>query len=338
MSFVFRPAQREAVGLVLGFTGPSGGGKSYTALRVASGLAGERRFAAIDTEAGRLKHYADRFAFDHGDLTAPFSPEHYLEAIIAAEAAGYPVILVDSMSHEHAGDGGLLDMQEAELTRMAGQDWQKREACKMAAWVRPKQAHKKMVSRLLQLRAHLILTFRAEQKVDVVRVDGRMQVVPKKLLSGFSDWIPVCEKNILYELTASFLLTPDKPGIPQPIKLQEQHRAFFPLDQPISEESGRRLGEWAKGGTLSRPATGAPTPSAPVSEPGAAAGGAPAADPVEADVVDLIRQLEQAASLKAGQDVWGLASKREFWEQLTTSQQGRLAAAKDAMKARLKAA
>src|SRR5262245_42606899 len=113
MSFTFRPAQREEVGTVTGFAGPSGGGKSFCALRVATGLANGKRFAVIDTEAGRAKHYADRFAFDHGDLTPPFTPEHYLEAIVAAESAGYPVIVVDSMSHEYSGDGGLLDMQEA---------------------------------------------------------------------------------------------------------------------------------------------------------------------------------------------------------------------------------
>ena len=51
-----------------------------------------------------------------------------------------------------------------------------------------------------------------------------------------------------YELTVSFLLDPDKPGIPRPIKLQKQHRDLFPFDKPINEESGRLVSEWAKGG------------------------------------------------------------------------------------------
>jgi hypothetical protein len=111
-------------------------------------------------------------------------------------------------------------------------------------------AHKQMVQRLLQVRAHLILCFRAEQKVEMVRNQaGKMEIQPKRIASGFSDWIPICEKNILYELTASFLLTPDKPGVPLPIKLQEQHRAFFPSGEPISEKAGQALSEWAAGTT-----------------------------------------------------------------------------------------
>lgn len=250
MSFTFRRAVRESVGLVLGLAGPSGGGKTFSAMRLAAGIAGAAPFAVIDTEAGRAKHYADRFVFDHGDLRAPFRPQAYADAIQAADTAGYPVIVVDSCSHEHAGEGGLLDWHEEELARMAGDDWKRREAMTMAAWVTPKMAHKQMVSRLLQVRAHLILCFRAEQKIEMVRnAQGRMEIVPKRIASGFSDWIPICEKNLLYELTASFLLTPEAPGLPKPIKLQEQHRALFPLDEPISEAAGQALAAWAAGGT-----------------------------------------------------------------------------------------
>jgi hypothetical protein len=157
LSFTFRPAIRENVGLLIGLIGASGSGKTYTAMELASGIAGDKRFAVIDTEAGRAKHYADLFKFDHGDLKPPFRPDAYAQAIKAADEAGYPVIVVDSMSHEHAGEGGLLDWHEDELDRMAGDNWSKREACNMAAWIKPKTAHKHMVQRLLQVRAHLIL-------------------------------------------------------------------------------------------------------------------------------------------------------------------------------------
>ena len=112
MSIQFTRAVRENVPLLLGFSGGTGSGKTYSALRVARGLAGGKRFAVIDTESGRARHYADDFEFDHGDLRAPFRPEAYLEAIVAAERAGYPVVVVDSMSHVWAGDGGVLDWQE----------------------------------------------------------------------------------------------------------------------------------------------------------------------------------------------------------------------------------
>jgi len=244
MSFQFRPAVRENVGLLIGLAGSSGSGKTYTAMRLAKGIAGDKRFCVIDTEAGRAKHYADLFTFDHGDLKPPFSPAAYADAIAAADAAGYAVIVVDSTSHEHAGEGGILDMQEAEFARMGG-----RNEVKMTSWIKPKSEHRKMVSRLLQIRAHLILCFRAEEKIEMVKgADGKMEVRKKVTATGLDGWVPICEKNLPYELTASFLLMASKPGVPLPIKLQEQHKALFPLDRPITEESGARLAAWAKGG------------------------------------------------------------------------------------------
>lgn len=274
MAFEFRPAVRENVGLLIGLAGGTGSGKTYTAMQLATGMSGGKPFAVIDTEAGRAKHYADQFKFDHGDLKPPFRPEAYTEAIIAADKAGYPVIVVDSMSHEHAGDGGLLDWHEEELDRMAKDDWKKRESCNMAAWIKPKMSHKHMVQKLLQVRAHLILCFRAEEKIEMVRNEkGRLEIVKKQTTTGLDGWVPVSEKNLPYELTASFLLTADKPGFPKPIKLQSQHREFFALDRPITDESGRKLAAWASGKTnaspppvVTEPATESATSSGPMAD------------------------------------------------------------------------
>jgi hypothetical protein len=243
MAFSFRPAIREEVGLIIGLIAPSGGGKTFSAMRLASGIVGEgNRFAVIDTEARRALHYADQFKFDYGELHPPFRPDNYADAIQAADKAGYRAIVVDSYSHEWAGEGGILDWQEEELTRMAGDDWKKREACKMAAWIKPKTGHKQMVQKLLQVKANLILCFRAEERVKMEKdSQGKTQIVP----IGFQ---PVCSKELPYELTVSFLMLPDKPGYPVPIKLQEQHKAIFPLNQPLSEASGKAVSEWAKGG------------------------------------------------------------------------------------------
>lgn len=194
---------------------------------------------------------------------------------MAADKAGYPVIVVDSCSHEWAGDGGILDWADDELTRMAGDDYAKRERVKMASWIKPKMGHKHMIQKLLQVRAHLILCFRAEEKIEMIKgPDGKMQIVPKKSAIGLDGWMPVCEKNMPYELTTSFLLMASRPGIPHPIKLQEQHRPLFPLDKPITEESGRLIAQWAAGG---QPKAAAPVAGQPVDSslsttaPGAAA-------------------------------------------------------------------
>lgn len=266
MSFSFRPGVRENVGLIVGLAGPSGAGKTFSAMRLASGIVGAgKRFAVIDTEARRALHYADRFAFDHAELRPPFKPDAYVEAIKAADSAGYVAIVVDSISHEHAGEGGVLDWHEQELERMAGQDWAKRERVKMAAWIKPKMAHKAMVQRLLQVRAHLILCMRAEERVKIEKgEDGKQKIVPQ-------GWQPVCGKDFPYELTVSLLLTPDKPGVPIPLKLQEQHRVIFPDGKPIDEEAGRRLSVWANGSAPAAPASSpeppAPGPSTPTSKP-----------------------------------------------------------------------
>jgi len=248
MTFQFKPAIRENVGLIIGLAGGTGSGKTYSAMRLASGIAGDKPFVVLDTEAGRAKHYADQFNFHHGDLHPPFRPETYIEAIMAADKAGYPVIVVDSMSHVWSGDGGVLDWQEEELQRMSGGDWQKAERVKMASWIKPKVSHKKMVQRLLQVRAHLILCFRAEEKVEMVKKDGKTVIVPREGPTGLNGWLPVCEKTLPFELTASFLLLADNAGVPHPIKLQEQHKALFPQGKFIDEDAGRRIAQWAAGG------------------------------------------------------------------------------------------
>lgn len=252
MSYTFRRAVREKVPLIIGLSGGTGSGKTFSAMRLAKGMAQGKPFCVIDTENGRASHYADQFTFDVLDLRAPFSPDRYAEAIKAADQAGYPVVVVDSMSHVWAGDGGVLDWQESELDRMAGNDYGKREACKMAAWIKPKMAHKHMMSTLLQVKAHILLCFRAEEKIEMVKVNGRMEVRKKESLVGKDGWVPICEKSVPFECTCSFMLLASNPGIPQPIKLQEQHKPFFKPTAPIDEYAGEQLAKWAAGGIAKR--------------------------------------------------------------------------------------
>lgn len=268
MSVTFRPAIRENVGLWINLIGGTGSGKTYTGMRLASGMSGGTSFAVLDTENRRALHYADKFKFDHAELKPPFRPDAYVDAVLAADAAGYPVILIDSGSHVWAGDGGILDWQEEELERMAGNDYAKRERVKMSAWIKPKMSHKHMVQKLLQVKAHIILCLRAEEKIEMVKVNGKLEIQKKQSLTGKDGWIPICDKNLPFEATCSFLLLASEPGIPHPIKLQEQHKALFPLDKPITEQSGKLISEWASGAT--KPAPLPPPTSAPVDEEGVA--------------------------------------------------------------------
>jgi hypothetical protein len=300
MTFTFRPAVRESVGLIIGLAGGTGSGKTYSAMRLASGIAQGRRFCVIDTEGGRAKHYAADFAFDHGDLKAPFRPSAYMEAIEAADDAGYPVIVVDSVSHEWSGEGGVLEWQEEEYKRLGA-----KEAIKLLSWSAPKQAHKRMVSRLLQCRAHLILCFRAEPHVEMTKEkgsDGRERTVvkPKTGFTGYNGWFPVTEKNLPFELTVYFMMMAEHPGIPHPIKLQQQHKALFPLDKEITEASGAGVAEWAAGGSTN----GATAPANAPTTAQTHDGGESSADPTHYVTPDQLTYLgdqfrERAVSVEA---------------------------------------
>lgn len=254
---VFTPATREHVWTCTGLAGGTGSGKTYTAMRLATGIVEELvgpdgRFAVIDTENDRAKHYADFFRFDHFNLRPPFRPLRYLAAIEAAAKAGYKCAVVDSFSHEQEGEGGLNEFHDEEVERLA-KLWNVRDksTVNIAAWIEPKTQHRKMVQRMLQLQLHLILCFRADDKIEIGKdAQGRTEIRAKQSPVGYEGWIPIAEKRLPYELTVSFMLLAQKPGVPNPIKLQEQHRALFPPDVAITEASGRELAKWARGGPV----------------------------------------------------------------------------------------
>lgn len=241
MTFSFAPAKREQVSLLIALAGASGSGKTYSALRLAKGMAPAGKIAFIDTEARRGLHYAEEFEFLHSDMRPPFRPANFIEGIRAAEDAGAEVVIIDSFSHEYDGQGGITewaDEIEAAGTKSPGN------------WKVPKAAHKKLMNALLQCRASIIFCLRADEKIRIARENGKTIVEPL-------GWMPICEKRFMFEMTASFTLTPDKPGIPHfdlPHKLQRQHRGMFTDTKPIGEDSGAALAEWARGGGPAPPA------------------------------------------------------------------------------------
>ena len=152
MSFTFAPAASftERAGLFVSLTGGTNSGKTFSALRLARGIAGPGgKVAVLDTEGGRTLHLKEAFAFDANVMDPPFRPERFAQAALAAEQAGYDALVIDSFSMEWVGLGGVLDWQGQELQRMAGDDFRKQERMKMASWIKPKTAHKAMVYSLL---------------------------------------------------------------------------------------------------------------------------------------------------------------------------------------------
>lgn len=256
MGIEFRPAAIDGVALFIAVAGASRSGKTFTALRLARGIAGPRgRIAAIDTEAKRMSHYkndfldADGRPFNVWNMTPPFSPQRFLDGAKQAQDSGHDVLVIDSFSLEWVGEGGVLDWHEREVEAAVKRamsrsgetrsEYQIREAAKMAGWIKPKAAHKAMMSGFLQLTMPVIFCLRAEDKVKPSPSGGQ----PIKL-----GWVPTQDPRFLYEWSVSMTLHPETPGKMRydlPHKVQGQHRAMFPEGQLIGEDAGRALHAWA---------------------------------------------------------------------------------------------
>jgi hypothetical protein len=230
--FQFSPAKRAGVGLFVGVAGGTGSGKTYSALRIAKGIAGGKRIAAVDTEGRRMSHYASDFDFDVADMLAPFRPDRFADAAKDAEGKDYGVLVIDSFSHEWAGDGGVLAWHD----ELMGDNEKKN----MSAWIKPKMAHKAMINSFLQRRIPIVFCMRAEEKTGV-GPGG------KPIAMG---WTPIGDSRFMFELTTMITLANDKPGrvnYDLPRKIQRQHLHLFPDGELISEDAGAQLAAWARG-------------------------------------------------------------------------------------------
>ena len=259
-TFEAKPAVRERVPLLVGLMGCSGSGKTFSALRLATGIqqvtGGD--IYGIDTEARRMLHYADQFKFKHIQFDAPFGSLDYLAAIRHCVNQGAKVIVVDSMTHEHSGPGGYLLIQEAEVQRMAGDDYAKRERVKMAGWIKPSNLRQQMITGILQLNVNFVFCFRAKEKTKPIKGGGIQEL-------GF---MPIAGDELLFEMTVNALLPPKSGGVPQwrsdqvgerlMMKLPTQFETIFAESAPLSESIGRQLAEWARGGSASPVSTPSP--------------------------------------------------------------------------------
>lgn len=259
--FTITEAKREAVPLLIGLVGPSGGGKTGSALELAHGIqevvGGD--IGGIDTEANRMKHYAGapmfsdtkrKFKFKHLPFGAPFNPDSYKQAIEAMIKMGVKTVIVDSMSHEHEGPGGVLEMHEAKLDKLAGTDYAKRERMTFLAWAEPKQERRNLINFLLQQQVNFIFCFRAKEKIKMLKVDGKNTPVQQ-------GWQPIAGEEFVFEMTLNCLLLPNANGVPtwnpdekaekQMIKLPQQFKGIVTQGRALSAAVGKELAVWAKG-------------------------------------------------------------------------------------------
>jgi hypothetical protein len=272
--------------LLVGITGPSFSGKSYSSEELAAGM--QKVYGGqiyhIDTENDRAlelhKRYGGKFEFQHVPFRQPASPEQYEQVLrycLAKPDCG--VIVVDTMTHEHIA---VLNMMEEYLERKgAGDDWQKRDRMLFASMVVPK-AQRKRLNELVAFgcvrpdgrKVPVILLYRAQDKTKPgkSKADGGDG---KPIHKG---WQAETTSDLPFYMTARFLLPPGSDGHPNQnpdtewerlaIKNPQQFRDWFKPGFQLTAEIGERLARWAKGeqvqaqphGAAQKPASGPPAP------------------------------------------------------------------------------
>ncbi len=220
-----KQSKRSNVKLRIGISGPSGFGKTTSALLLAYGLTNDwSKIAVIDTENSSASLYSNLGNYNVLDLQAPFSPERYIEAIEVCEKAGIEVCILDSITHEWSGIGGCLQIHEQLGGRF--QDWAK---------VTPR--HQAFIDKILQSNCHIITTTR--RKIDYsldVGSNGRTKVVKH----GTKE---ITREGFEYELTVNFELINDK----HLVKVSKDRTGLF-NGKPefiISSATGKKLLHWS---------------------------------------------------------------------------------------------
>jgi len=254
--FTLQPAVKEEVPLFVGLVGPSSSGKTYSALRLANGIHQVMQrpggIIVIDTENRRALHYSEDFKFQHIPFGAPYGSLDYLAAIRFAQEHNPSAIVIDSMSHEHEGPGGLLDAHEKELDRMAGDNQSNRYAMGFTAWAKPKAQRRQFLTGLLESDAAVIACFRAQEKTKLIK-NNKGKQEPVNI-----GWQAIADPKFVYEMAVCALLKPGANGVPDwnpdmPdertfVKVPGWARDIFTQGQQLTEQHGVALAEWAKGG------------------------------------------------------------------------------------------
>lgn len=204
--------------------GPSGSGKTLGALLIATGLGG--KIAVIDTERGSASLYSDTAEFDVLELTPPFSPDHYIEAIHAAEDAGYDVLVIDSITHEWNGSGGVLEIVDS-LARS------KFKGNSYAAWNEGTPKHRAFIDAMLQSSLHIVATMRTK----AAYVEGERN--GKKTIEKVGT-APEQRDGIEYEFTAVLDISLDSN-----IACATKDRTrLFSNPKKLGKEDGEKLRNW----------------------------------------------------------------------------------------------
>lgn len=226
-----RKATRQKAKIRLGLSGPSGSGKTFTALLIASGMTTWDKIALIDTENGSGDLYSNLGDYSVLPISAPYTPEKYIQALKECEYAGMEVIIIDSITHEWSGKGGCLDIHEQETAKMKIPN-------SFTSWAKVTPRHQAFIDSILQCPVHVITTVRS--KTDYVLTEKNGRQVPQKV--GMA---AVTRDGFEYELTLSFDVDTD-------------HKAFTSKDRTglfagkpsfiADSETGKSIIKWCESG------------------------------------------------------------------------------------------
>jgi hypothetical protein len=273
MGIRFIPVEdiHDPLTIALGLSGGSGTGKTFTALRVARGIAevitGRKgaRFGYVDTENKRALHYKTAFpemmhfdftAIDEAGQLVGFGPERWIAVIDAAEAAELPVLILDSFSHAWEGVGGVLDLQAQVLARLV-EEAEKRangrytvepDKYGQLAWAEVKPRYRRLIDRIVRAKCNIIVCTRAKPVMQSGFGEKAKNARKTKTRRADVPWDPASDGDLMFEMTAMVILDPIAPGCPvHQIKVADQFKNLFNPRQPMSEDTGRAMAEWAKG-------------------------------------------------------------------------------------------
>lgn len=235
MVFQVRKAKREKIYTKIALLAPSGGGKTYGALRLATGMAEEiknetgkeAKILMGNTEAKRGLYYSDEFDYDIVDIDAPHNPEKYIELIDFAVDQGYDILIIDSSSHEWEGQGGCLDLQ-----RQAGGTYQ--------SWAKVTPRHDAFISAIANSPIHIIATMRGKDQYEVSK-DDRGKTSVQKLGVGAKQ-----RDGFEYEFTCTFLI--DQKTNTAEVQKDNTHLFDNGGARILTEADGAKIIKWANSG------------------------------------------------------------------------------------------
>lgn len=229
MALQIRKAKKEKLGVKVLCSGSSGSGKTYTALRLATGIVNRAggRIVMINTEGNRGDLYSKDFDYDVIDLDEPRSPERYIEAISLAIANGATVVIVDSLSHEWSYLNEVVN-------NMPGNSFNN--------WGRQKPRHRKLSDFIAETSVHIIATGRGKDEY-VMELNEKGKQTPKKVGVGVQQ-----EKDTEYEYMVTFNIAQDTHVA---TVMKDNTHLFEGRYDVLTEKDGEKLYDWANDGEAS---------------------------------------------------------------------------------------